>query len=291
MTYLFEGRFAGCKGHQLFYRVQSAPNPQANILLTHGQAEHSGCYQRVFAALRDVPVNLIAWDLRGHGQSQGQRGYVENFEDYCTDLDLMIAEVSRINAKSPLPLILFGHSMGGLITLKTMLQTTHENVEHVILSAPMLGLSIEVPVFKEQLAKLSYRIFPKLTLWNEIRFEQLTRDPDVIQEYTRDVFRHDRISSGCFLGSLEAIDFVFARSQQYQTPMTLMVSDSDPVVSTSSVEKLFQSLRCEKKLLVYPKRRHEIFNDTQREAPLADLKKEIETILSRIHLAPAAAES
>jgi alpha-beta hydrolase superfamily lysophospholipase len=113
---------------------------------------------------------------------------------------------------------------------------------------------------------------PKITMSNQIRLEDLSRDSAIHQEYDRDVLRHGLMSSGVYLGSLAAMETVKAKIQRVKVPTLLQLAERDPVVSTEKNLAMFKKLGASQKILkVYPDRKHEIYNDLGREEVLSDL--------------------
>ncbi|MNL50010.1 hypothetical protein D3C87_1729900 [compost metagenome] len=109
---------------------------------------------------------------------------------------------------------------------------------------------------------------------NELNNNMLTRDPDVIREFEHDALRHDRMSSGAFLGILESAEMVLARADEIKRPAIFMISDSDQVVSSKAARICYEHIGSEKKeIYIYPGAKHEIFNDIIRQTVYADLKK------------------
>ncbi|MCB0355660.1 MAG: alpha/beta fold hydrolase, partial [Bdellovibrionales bacterium] len=123
MSEQFEAIFYGYQHTELFYNIWKCANPQATVLITHGLAEHSECYKELAEDLNRLNYQVIVYDLRGHGRSEGKRGVIKEFDYFCHDL-ASFAEFCKREFSENLPLFLFGHSMGGLITAKTLL--THE---------------------------------------------------------------------------------------------------------------------------------------------------------------------
>ena len=97
----------------------------------------------------------MAWDLRGHGRSEGKRGFIRDFNDYERDLESLVAVIRRQPQSSSGPFILFGHSMGGLITLQYLENSNSTKPDAAVLSSPALGLSIEVPPIKAKIAQIA----------------------------------------------------------------------------------------------------------------------------------------
>src|SRR5690606_37365843 len=118
------------------------------------------------------------------------------------------------------------------------------------------------------------RYLPQVTLGNELENSMLTRDLDVIREFEQDALRHNRLSSGVFLGFLESFAFVTPRAGEIKTPAIFLISDSDAVISSKAARNFYSHLGSEnKEIFIYPGAKHELFNDIIRQTVYADLKK------------------
>lgn len=268
-----EGYFAGYQDAKLYFQKWEPESPKGTLIITHGHGEHTDCYQRVVDALSDLQLRMIAWDWRGHGRSDGTRGYAEHFNNYCHDFEIFLKKLQEDTKITSQPIFLLAHSMGGLIQLKTVLSHPKWQFAAQILSSPLLGISVPVPAYKQLGAYVLINVLPKMTLWNEIENAQLSRDPAVQLEYDKDVHRHGRISAGVYLGSLDAMEFVKSRAEKIVIPTLLQVPENDPVVSTAAGREVINRAQCSPKVIkIYPDRKHEIYNDLGREEVFADLK-------------------
>ena len=111
-----QGTFNGVDGAELFFRVlEPLTAPKAAIILIHGHGDHSGGLQNISESLVKNKYIVYAFDLRGHGQSSGKRGFIRSWDEFRGDLH----EFRKLVAldQPELPLYIVGHSMGGLITL------------------------------------------------------------------------------------------------------------------------------------------------------------------------------
>jgi alpha-beta hydrolase superfamily lysophospholipase len=271
----FEGSFLNQNEESLFYQTwqqsEKLNDCKGWLIITHGQGEHSECYQRVVNVVIPEGFNVLAWDLKGHGRSDGKRGYASDFRDYLNDFHQFYKEIVTplTNSKNRFWL---GHSMGGLVQLLGLLKVVNGNKEKQILSNPYLGLSMPVPLFKELGAIVLKNYLPKITLGNEIENTDLTRDPAVLKEYTQDALRHHKISSGVYLGAKECQEEVFAKVAQFEGPVLMQIAENDPIVSSSRNQSFFDLLKCDDKTLkIYPNRKHEIYNDLDSEDVFHDL--------------------
>lgn len=253
---------------KIFIRKWTKPEAKAWIFLTHGQAEHSGCYDRFVEGLGDAPVNVLGWDLRGHGRSEGKRGYAREFMDYVRDYAIIL-DFAKNQVFEKSPYFLAGHSMGALITLRYLADQASETCRGLLLSSPLMGVALPVPAWKSQSAKILNVLAPRTTLSNEIQFSQLSSDRTVTAEYDKDSFRHDKISAGVFLGFESAWQYVESHANRASWPLLLQISAKDRVVSAAKSRDLFELWRGPKSLVVYENSEHELFNDIERTAVFA----------------------
>lgn len=277
-----ESFFKGVNKTRLFYQVWEPETVRGHLVITHGQAEHSACYQRLIEGMKDLSFAVYAWDLRGHGRSEGKRGFARDFEDYVKDFQLFLQHLRDERGLYPKDLALLAHSMGGLIQLKMLLNNPHWEFPLQVLSSPMLGVAVDVPLYKDLAALVLKSLLPSVTLGNEIRFEALTRDPEVISEYKSDVLRHNRISSGVYLGSVTTIEIIRTSLHKIETSTLLQIPVDDPVVGSKTSQELFKKLGAANKVLkVYPDRKHEIYNDLGRGEVFEDITAFISERFSR----------
>ena len=266
-----ESFFSGEGGVRLYFQSWEHPDAERSMIITHGQGEHSECYHRLVEAMADQKCNFYAWDLRGHGRSDGRRGVVQNFDEYCQDYKIFLDLIYPTLLKAPL--FLFAHSMGGLIQLKNLIRNPDLKYSAALFSSPLLGLALPVPAYKTAAAGLLKNWLPQVTLGNEIKNDMLTRDPAVIREFEQDALRHNRISSGAFLGFLESFEYVRPRANDLKKPILFLLAENDPVVSTPDNKIFFEKIGSpQKEVFIYPGAKHELVNDTVRSTVFTDLK-------------------
>jgi alpha-beta hydrolase superfamily lysophospholipase len=270
-----EGYFRGHKDYELFFQAWLPPKAIGTLVVTHGLGEHSECYGRLAEGLADSPWNIYAWDLRGHGRSEGKRGVIQDFSDYTTDLKSFLEHLNSIEKK--LPRVLLGHSMGGLVNTRALLEHGPMNLKALALSSPLFGLTLIVPELKKKAAQILARYVPTFTLYNELSFSDLTRDRRVIEEYTRDPLRHDRSSALLYLQILENADYVLKNASKIELPALIQQAGEDRVVDRKKTHELYEKLGSQdKELIVYEGFKHEIFNEVGRDRVFRDLKKWLE---------------
>jgi alpha-beta hydrolase superfamily lysophospholipase len=257
-------------GTKLKGRLWSQPQPRGLLLISHGLGEHSGSYRRTAEALLSLlPIDVLAVDFRGSGRSSGKRGVLARYEDLMADLDA--ANRWAIEHRPGLPRFLLGHSNGGLVAGRTVLERDL-GVQGLILSNPSLKVSAYVPAWK-RLAGEFLRIFaPGVTLPTGLGNDQLTQDPEIVAELAADALRHDRISPPLYYGMLRSGPILLARAHEITLPTLLMLGGADTVVDPSAGRAFFDALgAADKSLKIYPEMRHEPLNEASRSAVLADL--------------------
>src|SRR5262245_46590929 len=149
-----------------------AGQPWAYVLLVHGLGEHSGRYEHVGDQLTGAGLDVTAYDHRGMGGSGGRRGDVVSWSQYHDDLAARLAEV-RASAHGQ-PVILYGHSLGGLI-VAGYLQSERPKPDLAVLTSPALDSTL--PGWKKRAAVMMARVRPTATLANDFPGETLSRDP------------------------------------------------------------------------------------------------------------------
>lgn len=281
MLQRFEGYFRGSDDTELFYQTWTNDKIRGTFVITHGLAEHSECYHHVAKELCDDGWKVVAWDLRGHGRSEGKRGYVKDFSMFVDDLGRFIKTIAVKDGgnKDGGNVVMFGHSMGGLITVR-YLQTHAPQIAALCLSSPALGLSAKVPKLKEALAHVAVKWVPTLTMYNEIKYEDLTRDEEMLKSHQLDTLRHDKISPGLFLGMVDGFTAAHEQASELKYPVLMQLSGEDRLVSTEASREFFEHLpNKNKELHIYADSLHEVFNDRDRSKAIADLKKFINPFL------------
>ncbi|WP_413568605.1 alpha/beta hydrolase [Bdellovibrio sp. HCB117] len=275
-----EGFFKGYQDINLFFQIWDNPNARGTVIINHGQGEHSESYHRLIKAFENDQWSFYGWDLRGHGRSEGRRGYVAQFDDYCKDYKIFLDMVLKNEKVKQGPVILFCHSMGALIELKTLLRNPDTRCDGIVVSSPLLGVSVPVPVYKSKGAVILNSLLPTITMGNELTNDMLTRDPDVIREFEQDALRHNRISPGAFLGFLESFEYVLPRANEIKKPALFVIAENDPVVSSLEAKKFYDKLGSQKKeIYIYPEAKHEVVNDIMRTTVFADIKKFLDGFL------------
>ncbi len=258
---------------KLFLQSWSAvgTTPVGCLLITHGMAEHTECYDHLAKALCDQGWMVFGWDLQGHGRSEGKRGYIRDFRDYAKDLKSIIKKLKDDETLPTQNLHLFGHSMGGLITLQLLAAEAPPKVSSAILSNPALKIAVEVPKLKQVASHWLNQMAPTLTMNNELRYDRLSRDPAMVESYSRDPLRHTKVSAPLFLGMIEAQDEVWENFNKINTPLFFQISGQDKIINPQISLDFYKKYEGEKKIKLYEDSYHEVYNDINKQEAIDDL--------------------
>lgn len=258
---------------KLFLQSWSKPGTEHKgcILITHGIAEHSECYEHLAQALADQGWLVYGWDLQGHGRSEGKRGYIKDFRDFSRDLITLVKKIKEDDSVPSQNFHLFGHSMGGLITLQALCSENAPRIQSAILSNPALGIAIEVPKVKEMASHWLNQFWPTLTLANEVRYHLLSRDPQMVASYGKDPLRHGKISAPLYLGMVDSMKEVKEQMGKIGVPLFFQVSGKDGLVDPQASLDYFKDFTGEKSLKLYEESYHEVYNDLNKQEAIDDL--------------------
>lgn len=202
---------------------------RAVVVLVHGIGEHAGRYRHVAERLNDWGFAVRAADHYGHGASSGPRGGLPSVMRLVDDLALVVDDTRR--AHPGVPLVLLGHSLGGLVAASFVARAVRK-VDALVLSSP--GLDPGLGAFQKLMIALLSRVAPDLRVGNGLDDAYLSHDPAVVRAYRDDPLCHDRIGARLarFLADEGAV--VQAAAPQWQVPTLLIYAGDDRLVKSAA---------------------------------------------------------
>jgi alpha-beta hydrolase superfamily lysophospholipase len=198
------------------------------ILLSHGLSDRSERFIPWAEKFADSGFGFCCFDTRGNGKSEGKRGHCNRFEDFLLDVDHCL---EFVKSKFPdIPIILYGHSMGGNVIANYLLQR-QPIVLAAIITSPWLKLTNEPGELLKLIAKIAYRIIPELDQKANINAHHLTDNHEVVQKYIDDQLIHDRITPAGFVNISKAGLWAMENADQLSVPTLLMQEEGDRITS------------------------------------------------------------
>ena len=261
-------------------RAWLAERPRALVAIVHGLGEHCGRYAALAGALVNRRFTVVSLDLPGHGEAPGPRGDAPSWNalrDQC--IPAMFTLTRGMPGQPPeLPIVLFGHSFGGVLALDYAL--AHPRGLHgLVLSAPALR-SAPVPGWKIGLAKLAGSAMPTIGFSKGVDARGISRDPEVLERRAADPLVHGRITPRIYFGFEEARERVLEGARRLQVPTLILHGAADKVVNPQgSLELSGLAPHGMVRLLTYKDGFHEVFNDLDREQAIRDLVGWLDAVL------------
>jgi acylglycerol lipase len=253
---------------------------RAHLLLIHGIAEHAGRYADVASRFASAGIETHAYDLRGFGASAGHRAYVDHWSRYHDDLEDQLAAIRAV--AGALPVVLYGHSMGGLIALGYVLaDPPRPQPDLLVLSAP--AIAARVARWKRALADVLGRVVPRLQIPNELPAGGLSHDPEVDIVYRSDPLNVHRTTArlGMELFHEQArVQTRLAKIGGLAMPTYVFHGTDDPIVPVWASASLDVKGNVTRR--VYPGLRHEMHNEPEATAVIGDTTVWIEGRLAEI---------
>ena len=242
------------------------------VLIVHGLGEHAWRYDHVATRLNEWGFAVRGYDQYGHGESMGQRGALPSADRLLLDLAEVVDE-SRLRMSQSTPLIILGHSLGGLVAGRFVSLDTRP-VQALVLSSPALDPGLRW--FQKLLLAILPRFAPDLRVGNGLNPEFISHDPAVVAAYKADPLVHDRIAARLALFIAQSGPATLACAPAWKIPTLLLYAGADKLVNPAgsrafakAAPKDVVNAHCFEALY------HEIFNElaADRERVFAELKR------------------
>lgn len=255
-------------------RRWSGDDPQCVLAIVHGLAEHSARYEHVgrYFAARGYAVH--AFDQRGHGESGGPRVYAPSFDVLLDDIE---AFLGLVRGEHPgLPLVLLGHSMGGL-EVASLLVSRRPQLQAAVLSGP--ALRVPGGALRLALGRVLSWVAPRTQVPSGIAPDSISRDPRVVADYVADPLIPSTLSVGLGAALIDAARALAERGDEVEVPLLIVHGEADTLCDVEGSRAFHARVNAPGSALrTYPALRHEVFNEPERERVLADVAEWLEKL-------------
>ena len=224
------------------------------MLIVHGIGEHSGRYEHVGSLFADAGIDVLSFDQRGFGESGGRRAHVTAFDEFLADVELLLADRRSLDV----PVILLGHSLGGLIST-SYLVGGRPQPDLAVLSAP--ALDAELPTWQRIVAPVLGTIIPRLKIPADFDGSILSRDETVQVAYETDPLRVPASTARLGRETLRAMKHVRMTLDRLRVPTYVLHGADDTLVLPSASEPLDQLPNVTRR--VWDGLRHECMNEPE----------------------------
>jgi len=260
VTSLEEYTVPGHRGAVHVRRWSPESTPRAVVMIVHGYAEYGGRYAHVAEHFASHGIATIASDHVGHGLSEGERALITDFGLVVDDLGAVAG--SMPDGWKPLPYLLMGHSMGGLLSAR-FVQRWPDRAAGVAFLGAVIG------DWKWAREVLSYPELPE----EDSDPMGMSRDEDVCRAYDADPLVYRGLYKRPLLESeVVALDEFRAEIDRITIPVGFFHGDADPFVPFGdSLQAVLDMPSADKRIRLYEGAKHELVNETNRDEVLFDL--------------------
>lgn len=259
------------------YRQQWLPDdePRAVVCLVHGLGEHSSRYGQLAQRFNDKGFAVFALDMRGHGKSGGTRGDLR-FPQAIADVGELL---DQAQAQYPgVPVFLYGHSLGGLITMTYTVQN-RPDITGQVASAPALDSELREQKVKFALANVLGGVLPGFTMPTGLDPEGVSRDPKVVAAYKADPLVHDRGSTAMAKQTFQAMDAMMQQTT-FPVPLLIIHGTADRLTVPPASKVFTDQVSGDVTLIEYEGLYHEPHNEPEQEQVFEDVLAWLESKLA-----------
>jgi acylglycerol lipase len=262
-------RVEGADGLRIFFRsLRPKQEPRGIVIIVPGFNAHSGYYAWVAEQLASSGLSVYAVDLRGRGNSDGERFYVNDFEDYVSDVASVVALAK--SREQGLPLFLLGHSAGGVVSC---LYTLEHQPEIAGLVCESFAFQLPAPDVVLSVFKGISHLAPHAHILH-LKNETFSRDLNVVQTLNDDpLVGQETQPSQTMAAMVRADERVKEGFPQITLPVLILHGTLDKNAKPAG-SQLFYDLASstDKTLKLYEGSFHDPLNDLDKEAVIADIK-------------------
>jgi acylglycerol lipase len=268
-----QGSFEGVGGLKIFTRSwHPTGTPRAVVVIVHGFNSHSGQYLWVADQFVNHGLAVYALDLRGRGQSDGERFYVQNFADYVDDVATF---VTLAKSDHPgLPVFVLGHSAGGVVSC---VYTLEHQAEITGLICESFAHEVPAPDFALAVLKGLSHVAPHAHVL-KLNNEDFSRDPKVVESMNNDpLIAHEVQPTQTVAEMVRADERLKKEFPLITLPVLILHGTLDKATKPSGSQRFYDTAgSTDKTLKLYEGHFHDLLNDLDKEVVMADIQQWID---------------
>lgn len=264
------GELASPDGTKLYWVKNLLDNPKAVIVIVHGLAEHLGRYDYVVSKLNSFGYSVYRFDNRGHGKSGGEKGYLDDYNQFLDDADLVVNMAKKENPDKPL--FMLGHSMGGYIAAGYGVKYPDKLAGQIFSGAAV----IDLPIFDE-LRQTDFDSAPRTMVPNDLA-DLICRDQKVVDDYKNDpLVLKETTQKLLGVVFVRGVKWFMDNVKSYRYPCLILHGGNDQIVTPEASKFLYDNISSpDKQLKIYDDLYHEILNEFEKDDVLSDIRNWVE---------------
>jgi alpha-beta hydrolase superfamily lysophospholipase len=278
MTIANQETVTGASGLQISYRSWSPETtPRATLVIVPGFNAHSGYYEWVANEFVSEGISVYAVDLRGRGNSEGERFFVESFEDYVSDLEEVTAIAKEREAN--IPMFLLGHSAGGVVAC---LYALDHQADLAGLISESFAHELPAPDFVLAVFKGLSHLAPHAHILH-LPNERFSRDANAVAIMDADpLIEKETQPTQTMAAMVRADERLKQEFPNITLPVMILHGTADENTRPSGSEHFYENVGSrDKTLKLYEGGFHDLLNDVDKQLVLADIKQWIEVHLTK----------
>lgn len=245
----------------LHVKIDELANPKGVVIMNHGFSEHLGRYEHLARFLYNNGYNVIRYDLRGHGKSTSKRGYLSDYQEFIKDCDTIV-DYAKFTFPN-LPIVMIGHSMGGLVSVNYALKH-QDKIDRLVLSGPALYDLPKSKGINGIALSVMGTLLPKFVISNPIG-DEICSVKEVVEANKSDPLVLKKVSAGMLYQFLKkGASYIKEHQSEISLPLLILHGGDDIIVPQEISESFFREVTSiDKQRIVYPGLYHEIFNENE----------------------------
>lgn len=249
-------------GTKLFLKREVGEGSRAVCVIVHGLCEHQGRYDYVAEKMHESGFGTYRFDHRGHGRSEGERTYYDNYEQMLKDVDAVVELAIRENPE--LPVFLMGHSMGGFAVSLYGAKYPDKRLNGIVTSGALtqdnIGLISGVPKDLD----------PHTKLPNELG-AGVCSVPEVVDWYGKDPYNTKTFTAGLCYALCDGLAWFKTAVREFAYPVLMLHGEKDGLVSMQDTLDFFAAVpAADKQMKIYGGLFHEILNEYSRDEVISN---------------------
>jgi len=254
--------FQNVNDASLLIRSWATESHWARVIIVHGYGEHSGRYQEIAEVLNDLGCDVVSYDRRGEGQSEGKHGHIDDFENQVVDFKHIWTTYSIPKKKN----YILAHSLGGLIVATYLAKHKTDDIDGVFFSSPFLKAPDNMAPILKKIAPLAAKVVPWLP---SVKLDPalITKDASEVKKYMHDpLIFHGSTNAKTGYEIMKAQNFIQANLARINVPFMVVHGTGDQISDSQGSQMLYDDASSvSKNIRLLPDLYHETMRSPEKE--------------------------